>query len=85
MTQMESIIPATTIYCAEGRRLLDALANAIHNLLLIHQQQFKALLRNEDLDSVHFDRLINEANQLKSAAKCAYLKHLGEHGCSKLG
>ena len=84
MTHMESLIPGTTIYCAESRRLLDALANAIHNLLLVHQQQFKALLRGEDLDSARFDRLINEANQLKSAAKYAYLNHLDEHGCSKL-
>ena len=84
MTQMESLIPATTIYCAEGRRLLDALANAIHDLLLVHQQQFKALLQGEDLGSGRFDLLIHEANQVKSAAKYAYLNHLEEHGCSKL-
>jgi hypothetical protein len=84
VTQMESLIPATTIYCDEGRRLLDALANAIHDLLLVHQQQFKALLQGEDLGSSRFDLLIHEANQVKAAAKYAYLNHLEEHGCSKL-
>ena len=84
MTQTDPILPST-IYCEEGRRLLDALANAIHDLLLVHQEQFRALLQGEHLDTARFGLLIHEANQVKSAAKYAYVDHLEKHGCWQLG
>jgi len=84
VTQTDPILEST-IYCAEGRRLLDALANAIHDLLLVHQEQFRALLQGENLDTARFGLLIHEANQVKSAAKYAYVDHLEKHGCWQLG
>ena len=72
------------IYCEEARRLLNTLAEAIHVLVQVHEQQFNALIQG-DLDSARFDLLAHEANDAKNAAKYAYLGHLEEHGCSTLG
>jgi hypothetical protein len=82
VTQVEPM-PAGSIYCGEARRLLDALSDAIHELVLVHQHQFNALIQG-DLDCSRFDLLIHDANQAKFAAKYAYLHHLEEHGCSTL-
>ena len=76
-------MPAGSIYCGEARRLLDALADAIHQLMQVHEQQFNAIIRGH-LDCTRFDRSILKANEAKYAAKYAYLDHLEEHGCSTL-
>jgi len=83
VTQVEPM-PAGSIYCREARRLLDALADAIHELIQVHEQQFNALIQG-DLDCTRFDVSIFEANKTKYAAKYAYLGHLEEHRCSTLG
>ena len=83
MTQVEPM-PAGTLYCGEARHLLDALADAIHELIQIHERQFNALIQG-DLDCTRFDLWIFEANKAKDAAKYAYLGHLEEHRCSTLG
>jgi len=82
VTQVEPM-PAGIIYCGEARRLLDALADAIHELIQVHEKQFKALIQG-DLDCARFDLSIFEAKQAKDAAKYAYLGHLDEHCCSTL-
>jgi len=83
VTQVEPM-PAGSLYCGEARRLLDALADAIHKLIQVHEQQFNALIQG-DLDCTRFDLSIFEANIAKDAAKYAYLGHLEEHRCSILG
>lgn len=83
VTQVEPI-RAGSLYCGEARRLLDALADAIHELVQIHEQQFNAIIQG-DLDYTGFDLSIFEANKAKDAAKYAYLGHLEEHRCSTLG
>ena len=76
-------IEASNVYCEEARCLLDAFADAIHELVQVHQHQFNALIQG-DLDCSRFDPLIHEANKVKFAAKYAYLSHLEMHGCSIL-
>jgi len=83
VTQTEQPLVASSVYCEEARRLLDALSDAIHELVLVHQRQFNALIQG-DLDCSRFDLWIHDANQAKFAAKYAYLHHLEEHGCSTL-
>ena len=82
VTQVEPM-PAGIIYCGEARRLLDVLADAIHELIQVHEQQFNAIIQG-DLDCVRFDLSIVEAKKAKYAAKYAYLGHLEEHRCSRI-
>ena len=82
VTQVEPM-SAGSIYCGEARRLLDALADAIHELMQVHEQQFNAIIQG-DLDCTRFDLSIFEANRAKDAAKYAYLGHLDDHRCSTL-
>jgi hypothetical protein len=53
VTQVEPM-PAGSIYCGEARRLLDELADAIHELIQVHEPQFKAIIQG-DLDCTRFD------------------------------
>ena len=67
--------------CEEARRLLDLFANAVRELIQIHEEQFNAIVEG-DADSKRFDLLIHMANEKKCAAKYAHLHHLEAHGCS---
>ena len=71
------------IYCQQARELLDALGEAIRELIKLHEEQFQSLVGG-DLDSSRFDPLIHVANERKHEAKYAYIHHLETHGCSKL-
>jgi len=71
------------IYCQHARELLDALGEAIREIIKLHEEQFQSLVGG-DLDSTRFDPLIHMANERKHEAKYAYLHHLETHGCSKL-
>ena len=74
--------PATGhIYCQQARELLEAFTEAIHQLVMLHEEQFKSLIGG-DLDSTRFDDLIHSANERKHDAKYAYLNHLENHACS---
>jgi hypothetical protein len=68
-------------FCRESRSLLDAFGETVHELLLLHEQQFQAIVGG-DPDSDRFDLLIHMANERKNEAKYAYLRHLETHGCS---
>jgi hypothetical protein len=68
--------------CREQRRLLDAFGEAVQGLLLLHEQQFLAIVAG-DLDSHRFDLLIHMANEAKQKVKYAYLEHVEAHGCSR--
>ncbi len=70
--------------CAEQRRLLDAFGEAVQELLLLHEQQFLAIVAG-DLESHRFDLLIHMANEKKQQAKYGYLQHLETHGCAAGG
>jgi hypothetical protein len=67
--------------CSQQRRLLDMFGEAVQELLLLHEQQFLAIVAG-DLDSNRFDLLIHMANEKKQQAKYAYLQHVDTHGCS---
>jgi hypothetical protein len=69
-------------YCKEDRRLLEAFGDTVRELLLLHEQQFLAIM-NGDPDSDRFDLLIHMANEKKQQVKYSYLRHLETHGCSK--
>jgi hypothetical protein len=71
------------IYCQHARELLDALGEAIREIIKLHEEQFQSLVGG-DLDSTRFDPLIHMANERKHEAKYSYLHHLETHGCSKL-
>jgi hypothetical protein len=67
--------------CTEQRRLLDMFGEAVQELLLLHEQQFLAIVAG-DLESHRFDLLIHMANERKHQAKYAYLQHVETHTCS---
>jgi hypothetical protein len=68
-------------YCKEAKELLDAFAQAIRELIALHEDQFQALVAG-DTDSQRFEDLIHMANQRKHQAKYAYVHHLETHFCS---
>jgi hypothetical protein len=74
-------IASKVALCAEQRRLLDLFGEAVQALLLLHEQQFLAIVGG-DIESHRFDLLIHMANEKKQQAKYAYLQHLETHGCS---
>ena len=69
--------------CAEHDRLLDDFGIAVRELLALHEQQFRAISAGEG-EFERFDILIHMANEEKQLAKYAYLRHVEDHGCSKL-
>jgi hypothetical protein len=79
MTEASS---AHAVFCAERKKLLAAYSQTVRELLQLHQQQFEAIVAEEEDDATRFDVLIHMANEKKQAAKYAYLKHLEIHGCS---
>jgi len=73
--------PADRVSCQEYRRLLDQFGDAVRELLSLHEQQFLAIAEG-DSESNRFDLLIHMANERKSIAKYAYIRHVEEHGCA---
>jgi tRNA splicing endonuclease len=74
---------AGLVYCQQAKELLEALAEAIHKVVILHEGQFQAVISG-DLDSARFDDLIHMANERKHNAKYAYMHHVEVHGCSRL-
>jgi hypothetical protein len=68
-------------YCQQAKELLDGFAEAVRELIRLHEEQFQALLEG-DSDGLRFDDLIHMANERKREAKYAYVHHLETHGCS---
>lgn len=66
--------------CREKQHLMEELTAAIREVLMIQQQQFKALV-NQDSDFARFDILFEMATSRKRQAKYAYLHHVETHGC----
>jgi hypothetical protein len=72
---------ARAVACGEERRLLDEFGIAVHELLMLHEVQFAAIVQG-DTDSDRFDLLIHMANEKKLHAKYAYIRHVESHGCA---
>jgi len=66
--------------CMEKQHLMEELTAAIRELLLIQQQQFKAVV-TRDPDFARFDILVEMATSRKRQAKYAYLNHVETHRC----
>ena len=75
--------PAPALHCETAKRLLEAFGEAVQSVLVLHEQQFVAIV-NGDSDAGRFDLLIHEAMETKQNSKYAYLNHLDQHGCSSL-
>jgi hypothetical protein len=73
--------PDQILHCQTAKLLLDAFGEAIQAVLLLHEQQFQAIVGG-DSGAGRFDLLIHEALERKQNAKYAYLHHLDSHGCS---
>jgi tRNA splicing endonuclease len=67
-------------FCAENRRLTEEFGQAVQELILLHEQQFIAVVEG-DHESTRFDLLIHMANEKKREAKYALMRHMEEHGC----
>jgi tRNA splicing endonuclease len=74
---------AAVFYCQQAKDLLDALTNAMREVITLHEDQFHAVLQGDD-DSGRFDDLIHLANERQREAKYAYLQHLETHNCSRI-
>jgi hypothetical protein len=79
-----SVKPRRTdfFYCPQAKELLEAVTEAVRDLVLLHAEQFDSFITG-DLDSTRTDELIQRANERKQEAKYAYLHHLGIHSCSR--
>jgi hypothetical protein len=65
--------------CVEKKRLLEAFTAAVHQVMLLQQQQVTDILNNDDFS--RFDVLLHMANEKKEQAKYAYLQRVEKHGC----
>jgi hypothetical protein len=73
--------PDQILHCETAKRLLDSFGEAVKAVLMLHEDQFLAIVAG-DSNANRFDILIHEALEQKQNAKYAYLKHLETHGCS---
>jgi hypothetical protein len=67
--------------CETAKRLLDEYAEAVRGVIVLHEQQFLAIVEG-DSEASRFDLLIHVSLERKQNAKYAYLSHLDVHGCS---
>jgi len=69
------------LHCRRAKELLEAVTEAVSELVLLHAEQFDAYITG-DLDNTRFDLSIQAANERKRETKYAYLHHLEIHNCS---
>jgi hypothetical protein len=67
------------LLCLEKQRLLEAFTDAVHEIMLLHQQQVIDIVNDDDFG--RFDLLLHMGNERKDLAKYAYMQHVDEHGC----
>jgi len=75
----EGAVGPEILLCLEKRRLLGAFTDAVHEAMLLQQQQVTDLVNDDDFS--RFDLLLHMANERRELAKYAYLQHVDEHGC----
>ena len=68
------------VHCETAKHLLEAFGEAVQSVLLLHEQQFVAIVEG-DSNAARFDLLIHAAMETKQNAKYTYLHHLDQHGC----
>jgi hypothetical protein len=68
--------------CEEHNRLLDEFGKAAREVIRLHEQQFRALVKGDE-DLTRLDYSIQSANEAKRLKKSDYLRHVESHGCSK--
>jgi len=71
-------------FCEEKQELTDRLLAAIHELTVLHTQQTRAVIDN-DQDFPRFDVLLQLAQQRKDNAKYAWIEHVESHRCAETG
>ena len=67
------------LLCLEKHRLLGVFTEAVHEIMVLQQQQVTDIVNDDDFS--RFDVLIHLANERKEQAKYAYLQHVEKHGC----
>ena len=67
-------------YCEERHRLLNEFAEAVTELVMLHEKQVLALIDGTQA-AVGVELLIHKATERKLRAKVAYMGHLDAHGC----
>jgi hypothetical protein len=72
-------VGAEILLCLEKRRLLEAFTAAVHEVMLLQQQQVTDIVNDDDFS--RFDLLLHMANERRGLAKYAYLQHVDEHRC----
>jgi len=72
---------AEILLCLERRRLLEEFTAAVHEAMVLQQQQVTEIVNDYGDDFSRFDVLVHMANEKKAQAKYAYLQHVEEHGC----
>ena len=75
----EGAVGPEILLCLEKRRLLGAFTDAVHEVILLQQQQVTDIINDDDFS--RFDLLLHMANERRQLAKYAYLQHVDEHGC----
>ena len=75
----EGAVGPEILLCLEKRRLLGAFTEAVHEVMLLQQQQVTDIVNDDDFS--RFDLLLHMANEKRELAKYAYLQHVDEHGC----
>lgn len=68
-------------FCLEHHRLMSAFAEAVDQLLLLHQSRYTAVVSGQPIED-RIDSLIERAKQKKEGAKQAYLEHTQWHRCA---
>jgi hypothetical protein len=79
--ELFGVISGSLPYCHIAQQLLEAFGSAVHELMELHEQQFRCVLAG-DSSANRFDLLIHEANERKQQAKYTYMAHLETHECS---
>jgi hypothetical protein len=67
-------------YCETGRRLLEAVGDAVSELAALQNEQLEATINGEPKLQLYDDRM-RKAKAVKEERKRAFLTHVQEHGC----
>ena len=68
-------------FVKKNNELTDRLLEAIHELTVLHTQQTRAVIDN-DQDFPRFDVLLRLAQEKKDNAKYAWIEHVESHRCA---
>lgn len=69
-------------FCEVKKRLTEAFLEAIHEMIVLQNQQTRAVV-DGDADFSRFDLLLQLAQEKKDMAKYAWIAHVESHGCGE--